>query len=78
MIEGGRCGLHLLITLPPRYPDATIVEAACRYNMAPQPLSAFALQLQPQDNGLVLGYGNTPVELIAPAVKRLSQLIRTA
>jgi GntR family transcriptional regulator/MocR family aminotransferase len=30
------------------------------------------------DNGLVLGYGNTPAELFAPLVRRLSQLILAA
>ncbi|WP_211474310.1 PLP-dependent aminotransferase family protein [Collimonas humicola] len=77
-IEGGYCGLHLTVRLPACYPDRKIVEAARRYGIAPSPLSAFALQPRPEDNGLVLGYGNTAAELFEPLVKRLSLLVRAA
>ena len=77
-IEGGHSGLHLLVRLPPRFPDAQIVEAASRHGLSPAPLSSYALQPRPQDNGLVLGYGDTPVELYEPLVRRLSQLARAA
>lgn len=73
-IEGGHCGMHLMVRLPPAYPDQAIATAARGHGMAPAPLSAFALQPRPEDNGLVLGYGHTPVELFAPLVQRLSQL----
>jgi GntR family transcriptional regulator/MocR family aminotransferase len=58
--------------------DVQVVEAARRWGMAPQALSTFALAPQAQDNGLVLGYGNTPIETIAPLVKRLGKLLRGA
>jgi GntR family transcriptional regulator/MocR family aminotransferase len=77
-IEGGYCGLHLTVRLPARYPDCKIAEAARRYGIAPSPLSGFALRPMADDNGLVLGYGNTPAELFAPLVRRLSQLILAA
>ena len=77
-IEGGYCGLHLTVRLPACYPDKVIAEAAQRYSIAPAPLSAFALQPLPQDNGLVLGYGNTSAELFEPLVQRLSQLALAA
>ncbi|MEO5797410.1 MAG: PLP-dependent aminotransferase family protein [Rhodoferax sp.] len=77
-IEGGHCGLHLSVRLPVGYPDATIAQAAQRYGIAPTALSSFALQPQPQDNGLVLGYGNTSAELFAPLVQRLGALARDA
>jgi GntR family transcriptional regulator/MocR family aminotransferase len=77
-IEGGYCGLHLTVRLPARYPDRRIAAAARRYGIAPTPLSAFALQPMPQDNGLVLGYGNTSAELFEPLVQRLSELARAA
>jgi GntR family transcriptional regulator/MocR family aminotransferase len=73
-LAGGYCGLHLTVRLPAQYPDRRIAEAARCYGIAPQPLSGFALQPLPQDNGLVLGYGNTPAELFEPLVRRLSQL----
>ena len=75
-IEGGHCGLHLTVRLPSEYPDAAIAQAAQRYGIAPTALSGFALQPQPQDNGLVLGYGNTSAELFAPLVQRLGALAR--
>lgn len=77
-IEGGHCGMHLLLRLPSEHPDRLIAEAARRHGMAPAPLSGFALKPMPQDNGLVLGYGNTSAELFEPLVKRLSQLCRAA
>ncbi len=48
----------------------------CAIALRPHALSGFALQPTPSDNGLVLGYGNTPAELFEPLVKRLSQLAR--
>ncbi|MDB5768171.1 MAG: Transcriptional regulator [Collimonas fungivorans] len=77
-IEGGHCGLHLTVRLPAQYPDRKIAEAARRYGISPYPLSGFALQPGPEDNGLVLGYGNTSAELFEPLVRRLSQLARAA
>ncbi|WP_367849506.1 PLP-dependent aminotransferase family protein [Rhodoferax sp. WC2427] len=77
-IEGGHCGLHLTVRLPSAYPDAAIAQASQRYGIAPTALSGFALQPQPQDNGLVLGYGNTSAELFAPLVQRLGALAREA
>ncbi|WP_440532180.1 MocR-like pyridoxine biosynthesis transcription factor PdxR [Variovorax sp. YR566] len=75
-IDGGYCGLHLTVRLPARYDDRLIAAKALRHRIAPTPLSGFALQPTPSDNGLVLGYGNTPAELFEPLVKRLSQLAR--
>ncbi|HVR49638.1 MAG TPA: PLP-dependent aminotransferase family protein [Pseudorhodoferax sp.] len=74
-IEGGHSGLHLLLRLPPRYPDRRLVEAARSHGIAAQPLSAFALQPLAQDNGLVLGYGNTPSERFDPLVRTLARLL---
>nr|WP_082516880.1 PLP-dependent aminotransferase family protein [Acidovorax sp. Leaf78] len=76
--EGGHCGMHLLVRLPANCPDHAIAAAARSHGMAPSPLSGFAMQPQPQDNGLVLGYGNTPVELFEPLVQRLSLLAQAA
>ncbi len=73
-IEGGHCGLHLTVRLPGHFPDVRIAKAAQHYGMAPGTLSGYALQAQPQDNGLVLGYGNTSAELFAPLVQRLGDL----
>jgi GntR family transcriptional regulator/MocR family aminotransferase len=77
-LEGGHSGMHLTVRLAPWFPDTAIVEAAGRYGISPVSLSGFALHPLPEDNGLVLGYGNTPIELYEPLVKRLSQLVRAA
>ena len=77
-IAGGHCGLHLTVRLPAGFDDRRIAAEALRYRIAPSPLSGFALQPTAADNGLVLGYGNTPAELFEPLVKRLSQLAKLA
>jgi len=78
IIEGGQGGLHLALRLPRDFADTRVAEAARRYGMAPMPLSSFAMAPAPEDNGLVLGYGNTAMELLDPLVKRLSQLVLSA
>jgi GntR family transcriptional regulator/MocR family aminotransferase len=75
-LEGGRCGLHLCIRFDARYPDTAVAEAAQRYGMAPQALSTFTLAAMPEDNGLVLGYGNTPIETISSLVSRLGRIVK--
>ena len=77
-IDGGYCGLHLAVRLPPRFDDRRIAADALRHRLAPVALSSFAIEPLPSDNGLVLGYGNTSAELFEPLVKRLSQLARAA
>jgi GntR family transcriptional regulator/MocR family aminotransferase len=77
-IDGGYCGLHLTVRLPPRFDDRQIAADALRHRLAPTALSSFAIQPKATDNGLVLGYGNTSAELFEPLVKRLSQLVRAA
>jgi GntR family transcriptional regulator/MocR family aminotransferase len=76
VIEGGYCGLHLTVRLPACYPDREIADAARRHGMAPTPLSTFALQPMAEDNGLVLGYGNTSADLFEPLVRMLGALIQ--
>jgi len=77
-IDGGYCGLHLAVRLPPRFDDRRIAADALHHRLAPVALSSFAIRPLPSDNGLVLGYGNTSAELFEPLVKRLSQLARAA
>ncbi|MGI4982222.1 MAG: PLP-dependent aminotransferase family protein [Janthinobacterium lividum] len=76
LIEGGYGGMHLTLRLAARYPDRGVVAAARAHNIAPMPLSELALQLQPEDNGLVIGYGNTTRDMFEPLVKRLSETMR--
>lgn len=75
-ILGGNCGMHLTLRLPACIPDRVVVERAVLQRIAPRALSGFALAPCEEDNGLVIGYGNTPEEEIAPAVRVLAQIAR--
>jgi len=70
--------MHLTVRLPPCYPDREVVDSARRLGIAPAPLSSFALRPLPEDNGLVLGYGNTSAELFERLIRRVSQLVEAA
>jgi GntR family transcriptional regulator/MocR family aminotransferase len=78
VIGGGYSGMHLTVRLPPCYPDREVVDSARRLGIAPAPLSSFALRPLPEDNGLVLGYGNTSAELFERLIRRVSQLVEAA
>ncbi|RFU48479.1 PLP-dependent aminotransferase family protein [Paraburkholderia sp. DHOC27] len=71
-ILGGDCGMHLTLRLPAHVPDRAVVERAAAQRVAPRALSSFALAPCEDDNGLVIGYGNTPAEEIGPAVRLLA------
>ena len=75
-ISGGDSGMHLTVQLSGELNDLRICEAARAYDMAPAPLSRFALQPTGDDNGLVLGYGNTSESRIPGLVQRLSLLTK--
>ena len=77
-VLGGHGGLHLTLRLPPAYVDHAMAAAARRAGLGPAALSAFALRPTAQDNGLVLGYGNTSAELFEPLVRRLAGVIAAA
>jgi GntR family transcriptional regulator / MocR family aminotransferase len=74
-ILGGNCGMHLTLRLPPRISDRTVVELAQQRRLNPRALSGFALRPCDEDNGLVIGYGNTPAEQIAAGVAGLAQCV---
>ncbi|MBB5369796.1 MULTISPECIES: PLP-dependent aminotransferase family protein [unclassified Janthinobacterium] len=77
-VEGGHCGMHLTVRLPPAFPDSVIAAAAQAYGMAVSPLSGFSLAPKDEDNGLVIGYGNTAPELYGSLLGRLAMLARQA
>jgi GntR family transcriptional regulator/MocR family aminotransferase len=68
--------MHLTVRLPSDCPDTQVSAAALRHGMAPAALSSFALQPAAEDNGLVLGYGNTSAERFEALIRKLSQLAR--
>ncbi|WP_426789329.1 PLP-dependent aminotransferase family protein [Achromobacter xylosoxidans] len=73
-VLGGHSGLHLTVRLPPDVPDRAVVEQARRLGMNPNALSTFAITPQPQDNGLVIGYGNTSADRYPALVRQLGKL----
>ena len=77
-VLGGHSGLHLTVRLPPDIPDRAIVEQARKLGMNPNALSTFAITPQPQDNGLVIGYGNTSADRFPGLVKQLGKLAMAA
>lgn len=76
-VIGERCGLHLTVRLDPAFPDKAIVAAAQREGIGPRALSSFALDPQPTDNGLVIGYGDTDASRIPGLIKRLAAIVAT-
>ncbi|MBN9324338.1 MAG: PLP-dependent aminotransferase family protein [Delftia acidovorans] len=77
-VLGGHGGLHLTVRLPPDLSDRAIVEQARRAGMNPGALSSFALAPLPQDNGLVIGYGNTDAARFGAVVRRRRKLAAAA
>lgn len=75
-VLGGDCGMHLTLRLPPGLNDRSLVARALAEGLNPRALSSFALQPDASTNGLVIGYGNTPAERLAPAIQTLAALAR--
>ncbi|HEY9273482.1 PLP-dependent aminotransferase family protein, partial [Achromobacter sp.] len=77
-VLGGHSGLHLTVRLPAAYPDREIVEQARKIGMNPGALSSFAVTPRAEDNGLVIGYGNTGAERFPALVQRLRKVALAA
>jgi GntR family transcriptional regulator/MocR family aminotransferase len=67
-------GLHLVINLPADCDDRAISEAARAQGLDVKSISAYFLA-EADKRGLVVGYGYTPMEQIAPSAGRLARLI---
>lgn len=70
-IAGGDAGLHLVLHLPGRVPDAAIVAAAAGQGVAARALSRYSADGLGA-NGLVLGYGMAQAAIIPELVRRLA------
>ena len=77
-VLGGHSGLHLTVRLPPEFPDQRIVDDARKLGMNPSSLSSFAVRPRPEDNGVVIGYGNTSADRFPALIKRLGDVARQA
>ncbi|MFD4838856.1 PLP-dependent aminotransferase family protein [Achromobacter sp. NPDC058515] len=73
-VLGGHSGLHLTVRLPAAYSDVAIVERARKMGMNPSALSSFAITPLAEDNGLVIGYGNTGAERFPALVRRIREV----
>ncbi|WP_336778469.1 MocR-like pyridoxine biosynthesis transcription factor PdxR [Pantoea sp. USHLN256] len=74
-IQGGECGMHLVLSLPDDQNDMALVDRLIHSNYAPGALSGFYLGEHKQQ-GLVLGYGNTSTSQITAGVAQLARLLR--
>ncbi|MEV3858636.1 PLP-dependent aminotransferase family protein [Streptomyces sp. NPDC050095] len=74
-ITGAESGMHLVVHLPRKYPDHLVAAAAHERGIAPLPLSRSCLAPDPEPNGLVLGYGNTPASAYPALCRTLDEVI---
>jgi DNA-binding transcriptional MocR family regulator len=72
-VVGDAAGMHLTVMLQNKFRDEEIAWDGARQNLALWPLSRAYMGLACQ--GLVLGYGGISVREIAPAVRRLRNLL---
>jgi GntR family transcriptional regulator/MocR family aminotransferase len=75
-VLGAQAGLHLVVTLPAAVDDHEVAARAAREGLRVMPLSWCFLGPQRRP-GLVLGYGDTRVEEIPNAVRRLRRALST-
>jgi GntR family transcriptional regulator / MocR family aminotransferase len=73
-IVGTEAGMHLCVLLPKGFSDIDLSTRAAREKLWLWPLSPCYLGRSPR-HGFILGFGNTPMEEIAGAVRRLGALI---
>jgi GntR family transcriptional regulator/MocR family aminotransferase len=73
-ILGAEAGMHLVVILPKGFRDAEIANKAARERLWLWPLSPTYLVETPRQ-GLILGFGNTPVAEMPHAVGRLGDML---
>jgi GntR family transcriptional regulator / MocR family aminotransferase len=73
-VHGSEAGMHLTVTLQPGADDMEIARRAARQNLWIWPLSFFYMGQAPRQ-GLILGFGSTPVAEIHRALRKLRNLV---
>lgn len=73
-VTGEHAGMHLSMTLPEGFRDEEIAERAARQKLWLSPLSAYYFR-RPIQQGLVLGFSNTPSAEMGRAVRRLRDVL---
>lgn len=76
-VTGEQAGLHLSMTLPRGFRDHEVAERALQQKLWVAPLSGSYLE-QPAQQGLILGFSNTPSEEIPRAVRKLKEILHQA
>lgn len=77
-VRGAEAGVQLLLELPPGTDVTAILRAAARRGIELCNLYEMQLQPEPQDPGLLVGYGNLNDTAIDGAVAALAEVIRAA
>jgi len=73
-VLGGDAGMHVTVTLPKKRRDLELAVRAARENLWLWPLSSCYLG-EASCHGFILGFGNTAIEEIPRAVRRLRKLL---
>ena len=71
-VSGIAAGLHLLLHLPEGVDPSAVVREAASRGLRLRSLDQFAVRVGPWGNGLVLGYGNLPDELVREAAQEVA------
>ena len=74
--KGFAAGLQVAARFKEPLDDVAISTAALARMVDTPALSTYC-QLEPKERGLVIGFGNTPIERIGPAVGVLKSVIHT-
>ncbi len=75
LVHAPEAGLRVVLSLPPGTDDMGLVIAAHAIAVKMEALSGCFVD-RPRQRGLVLGFGSTPEDEIAPAIERLAALVR--
>ena len=76
-VSGSAAGLHLLLSLPDGVDPGSVVVRAASRGVRIFSLDQFRVRTAPLGNGLVLGYGNLPDDLVEEAAQELALAIRS-
>ncbi len=71
-VSGIAAGLHILLHLPEDVDSSAVVREAALRGLRLRSLDQFAVRVGTWRNGLVLGYGNLPDELVCEAARELA------
>ena len=74
-VTGVAAGLHLLLRLPPRTDEATVVARLAERRIRIRGLAGYRLTPRPQEPALVIGYGRLPLPAIDAFADQLADVL---